>query len=175
MTMRRWGLLAGMLGTGLGYVSAGQWSALNDDGLHDVDNAAILVLQKPADALRRLPGDNAGNQVDWVRAVQDGYIRPRSTLDGQRPIEVFDLDVIMSDTGSLPGVRFPHRPHTLWLDCANCHDAIFKAEAGANAVTMSKILEGEYCGICHGAVAFPLTECNRCHSLDMPVHRKGAQ
>jgi hypothetical protein len=24
---------------------------------------------------------------------------------------------------------------------------------------------GEHCGRCHGAVAFPLTECTRCHSV----------
>ena len=28
-----------------------------------------------------------------------------------------------------------------------------------------KILQGEYCGQCHGAVAFPLTQCLRCHSV----------
>jgi hypothetical protein len=34
------------------------------------------------------------------------------------------------------------------------------------------VLSGEKCGLCHGAVAFPLTECNRCHSVqrDSPAH-----
>jgi c(7)-type cytochrome triheme protein len=68
----------------------------------------------------------------------------------------------------MPAVRFPHRPHTLWLDCANCHEHLFKSKAGANKLSMQKILEGEQCGLCHGAVAFPLTECNRCHST--PQH-----
>ena len=30
---------------------------------------------------------------------------------------------------------------------------------------MLLILAGEKCGLCHGAVAFPLTECLRCHSV----------
>jgi hypothetical protein len=29
---------------------------------------------------------------------------------------------------------------------------------------MLHILEGKQCGQCHGAVAFPLTECARCHN-----------
>ncbi|HEX9180451.1 MAG TPA: c(7)-type cytochrome triheme domain-containing protein, partial [Burkholderiales bacterium] len=56
----------------------------------------------------------------------------------------------------------------LWLDCANCHEHLFKSKAGANKLSMQKILEGEQCGLCHGAVAFPLTECGRCHST--PQH-----
>ena len=147
-----------------GVLYAGQWSTLAEDGLHDPQNPALGVLQNPADALSRLPADNAGNQVDWVRALADGYIRPRSTLKENRPVEVLDSDILMSNTGSLPGVRFPHKPHTLWLDCGNCHEQIFRSKAGATPVTMGKILEGQYCGVCHGAVAFPLTECNRCHS-----------
>jgi nitrate/TMAO reductase-like tetraheme cytochrome c subunit len=29
---------------------------------------------------------------------------------------------------------------------------------------MSAILLGEKCGVCHGKVAFPVSECRRCHS-----------
>jgi hypothetical protein len=28
---------------------------------------------------------------------------------------------------------------------------------------MTKIAAGEYCGRCHDRVAFPLTDCLRCH------------
>jgi hypothetical protein len=34
---------------------------------------------------------------------------------------------------------------------------------------MNQILHGEQCGLCHGAVSFPLTECNRCHSVSRPA------
>lgn len=146
---------------------ASEWKPLKEDGLHDPQNSSLQWLQNPADALRRMPSDSAGNKVDWVRAFEDGYIRPRSSLSGTEETEQLDTEIIMNDTGSLPRVLFPHKQHTRWLDCENCHEKIFKSKAGATPVTMSKILEGEYCGVCHGAVSFPLTECNRCHSVPL--------
>ena len=80
-------------------------------------------------------------------------------------VRVLDQDLIIARDGSMPAVKFPHRQHTLWLDCANCHEKLFKSQAGANKFSMTAILNGEQCGLCHGAVAFPLTECNRCHSV----------
>jgi len=158
------GILAGALLAGvLGW--AGSWLPLARDGLHDPQSPAIALLQQPAEALALLPPDTAGNQVRWVRALQEGIIRPRSNLYESTEVRVLDLDVIMRNTGAMPMVRFPHRLHTEWLDCANCHDHIFARKAGATPVNMFAILEGEYCGRCHGAVSFPLTECNRCHSV----------
>ena len=146
---------------------AGEWKTLMEDGLHDPENPSLQWLQNPGDALRRMPSDSAGNRVDWVRAFQDGYIRPRSSIKGEAEVRMLDTEIIMNDTGSLPRVMFPHLQHTVWLDCENCHEHIFKSKAGATPVTMSKILDGEYCGVCHGAVSFPLTECNRCHSVPL--------
>ena len=142
-----------------------EWLPLAKDGLHDPSNAGLKWLQNPSDALSRLPADSAGNKVDWIRAFEDGYINPRSGLNNKNPPELLDTIILMNDTGSLPGVLFPHRQHTQWLDCKNCHEKIFKEKAGATPITMLKILEGKYCGVCHGAVSFPLTECNRCHSV----------
>lgn len=150
-----------------GVVQAQAWRPIANDGLHDPEAPATAILQEPAEALSRLPQDTAGNRVDWVRALQDGYIEPRTSLDGNKEKEVLDLDVIMTGggDGSMPYVRFPHKPHTQWLECGNCHEALFRSEAGATPVSMLAILDGEYCGRCHGAVSFPLTECNRCHSV----------
>jgi c(7)-type cytochrome triheme protein len=78
---------------------------------------------------------------------------------------VLDQDILLNLKGGTPIVRFPHLQHTLWLDCSNCHDKIFKQQTGATKISMQKILQGEQCGVCHGAVAFPLTECTRCHSV----------
>jgi c(7)-type cytochrome triheme protein len=146
---------------------ASDWKTLKQDGLHDPENPSLQWLQNPGDALRRMPSDSAGNKVDWVRAFDDGYIRPRSSITGEAEARQLDTEIIMNDTGSLPRVLFPHRQHTKWLDCENCHEKIFRSKAGATPVTMSKILDGEYCGVCHGAVSFPLTECNRCHSVPL--------
>jgi c(7)-type cytochrome triheme protein len=145
--------------------AVGPWMPLAKDGVHDPENPALPLLQEPAKALSQLPPDTAGNRVRWVEALQGGYINPRTNIHPETEIQVLDLDIIMPRTGSAKFVRFPHRPHTEWLDCSNCHDEIFKAEAGATPVNMLEILSGKYCGRCHGAVAFPLTECDRCHSV----------
>ena len=144
---------------------AREWKPLGDDGFHDPANPSLGLLQEPAEALGLLPPDTAGNQVNWVHALEGGYLDPRSNLYPGTDVEVLDLDIVMRRTGSANYVTFPHRPHTEWLDCSNCHDKIFLPKAGATPISMLEILSGEYCGRCHGAVAFPLTECNRCHNV----------
>ena len=143
------------------------WKPLAEDGLHDPGNPALAELQQPNDAMADFPKDFAtiGNQVDWVRALEQGVIVPRTNIFPDTHIEVLDLDIIMDQTSQMPMVRFPHKAHTQWLDCVNCHDQFFTKKAGGNPVNMFAILAGEYCGRCHGAVAFPLTECRRCHSV----------
>ena len=150
------------------------WPRLQDDGVHDPRSPAMAVLQQPAEALAPLPRDTAGNLVNWVQALDSGAIAPRSTLLESTPVRTRDDAIIVARYGSMPAVRFPHRQHTLWLDCANCHDQIFKAELGANKLSMVAILDGQQCGVCHGAVAFPLTECNRCHSVPNELLRRQA-
>ncbi len=143
---------------------AGPWKSLDKDGLHDPSNPAARLLQQPAEALSTLPPATGGNRVDWVAAVRNGQIAPRHSLDGTGDKEVRRTTIIMRNTlGFLP-VTFPHEGHSLWMSCDMCHDSIFAPEVNANDITMVKILEGEYCGVCHGAVSFPLTECNRCHA-----------
>lgn len=143
------------------------WRALAADGLHDPDNALIAYLQQPAEALGALPrGGTDGNQVDWMAALSTGAIAPRTNIMPETKVRVLDLDIVFPDTAGQPHVVFPHRQHTEWLDCSNCHPSVFVAKAGANQFGMLDILQGEYCGRCHGAVAFPLTECTRCHSRD---------
>lgn len=111
-----------------------------------------------------LPKDNAGN-VDWVKSLNQGIIKPLESLDPNRPpTPVIDLDIVFKVKGDLPDVVYPHYPHTQWLGCNNCHPKIFIMQAGANKVTMKKIEEGQFCGRCHGIVAFPLSNCTRCHS-----------
>jgi c(7)-type cytochrome triheme protein len=34
---------------------------------------------------------------------------------------------------------------------------------GATKYSMVEIFEGKYCGVCHGTVAFPNIDCQRCH------------
>ena len=105
--------------------------------------------------------------VDWVQALQQGIIHPKDTLTGDSETPTMpplDFNIIFKAKGDIPDVVYPHRPHTEWLDCRNCHPGIFKMQAGSNPVTMEKIVQGEFCGRCHGKVSFPLSDCSRCHS-----------
>jgi c(7)-type cytochrome triheme protein len=135
------------------------------DGIHDPTSPAIGVLQEPAEALSSLPPDTAGNGVRWVRALEEGKIKPRASIDPNYTVNLRTTEVLLMKTADMHLVRFPHREHTAWLDCSNCHDALFSRTAGATKIGMFLVLAGEKCGLCHGAVAFPLTECNRCHSV----------
>jgi c(7)-type cytochrome triheme protein len=150
------------------------WRALASDGVHDPRAPGLAQLQQPAEALAALPRDTAGNLVRWVDAIDQGAIAPRTNLLPETQVRVLDQDLIIAKFGSMPAVKFPHRAHTLWLDCSNCHNALFIDKAGANKFSMTAILNGEQCGVCHGAVAFPLTECNRCHSVPNESLRRRA-
>ena len=141
------------------------WLPLAQDELHDPADPALNLLQNPAKALSMLPRAGAGDQVNWVKAIEDKNIRPSITLHSNAQAEILNLDVLLRNTDEMNMVTFPHKQHTEWLSCSNCHEDIFKSKGGANKFGMFDILNGESCGRCHGAVAFPLTECNRCHNV----------
>jgi c(7)-type cytochrome triheme protein len=110
------------------------------------------------------PRDVMGN-LDWVAAAKEGLIQPRPGIDPDTPdIVPMPLDVRLDPGIPSMEVVFPHAAHTYWLRCDNCHPAIFQMRAGADPITMAGIFAGEYCGRCHGKVAFPpATGCTRCH------------
>lgn len=134
------------------------------DGIHDPTDEGLRVLQDPTKVLLNLPVDRLG-EVDWVKALNEGLIRPRNTLTAVGKPHVLDMDVLMKNTAQMPYVLFPHKAHTQWLACANCHSTIFVPKAGANPITMAKVMTGQYCGKCHGTVAFTWILCERCHSI----------
>jgi c(7)-type cytochrome triheme protein len=95
-------------------------------------------------------------------------IAPRNGADDKAEEQpVFPLDVALVPAGNAAfKAVFPHGAHTAVLSCATCHPAIFQMAAGADPITMAKIYAGEYCGRCHGKVAFlPATACGRCHPV----------
>lgn len=156
-------LLAMFAAVGLAW--AGDRPALLKDGLHDPFNPSLSMLQEPSATIANLPKDTVGAGVNWGKALEQGAINPRTNIQPETKIKVLNQDVLMPKTGAELIVRFPHKQHTQWIDCNNCHDGLFKSKAGTTPATnMFSILQGESCGVCHGAVAFPLTECNRCHS-----------
>jgi len=136
-----------------------------EDAIHDPGNDGTLLLQPPLAAFDLLPRSNAGNRVDWVKALGEQRITPRADrLDTKVAPIVMDLNIVREVKGSMPDVVYPHKQHTEWLDCSNCHPAIFVPQKGANQISMASILLGQKCGVCHGKVAFPVSECRLCHS-----------
>ena len=136
-----------------------------ESGIHDPANDMTLQLQPPAVAFAGLPRAPSGNHIDWVKALDAKAIQPR--WDRQDPAAkaiVMDLNIVREVKGSMPDVVYPHKQHTEWLDCSNCHPAIFVPQKGANQLSMASILLGQGCGVCHGKVAFPVSECRLCHS-----------
>ncbi len=113
--------------------------------------------------MKNFPVDYEGN-IDWVKAFKDNVVHPKESLDPAKPpMPPFNFDIEIPAVGAMPNVVFPHFPHTYWLDCGNCHPSIFVMKRGANPISMVKIVNGEFCGRCHGRVAFPISACNRCH------------
>lgn len=137
---------------------------LIDDGVHD-PSADLGDLQSPIEALKQLPEATFGNGVNWVDALAKHKINPRADQSGSKSQFTLDMNIPMSVPGTMNDVLFPHKAHTAWLACSNCHTGIFKMQRGGNPITMRKINNGEYCGVCHGKVAFPIADCNRCHSV----------
>lgn len=150
--------------------SQDNWIPLAKDKVHDPRGAGIVELQEPGEGLFELPPHQAGNRVLWAKALDRAAISPRRSIypTGNK-VQVLDLDVLMDLRGSMPVVRFPHKIHTQWLACDNCHEELFKSRVGETKISMYTILQGEQCGLCHGSVAFPLTECPICHSVERPA------
>ncbi len=142
-----------------------------EDGLRDPQNEATHILAAPKPAFEGLPTSEFGNRVDWVKTLDEKKIRPRwDREDPDAEPFVMDLDIVRPVKASVPDVVFPHRQHTEWLFCSNCHPAIFIPQKGANQINMSAILLGQKCGVCHGKVSFPITtkSCKKCHSKPKP-------
>jgi len=149
-----------------------------EDGIHDSGNDGTHVLQPPLVAFEGLPKTDFGNYVDWVKSLDDGLLKPRyDRFDPKVEPLVMDLNIVREVKASMPDVVFPHKPHTQWLHCSNCHPKIFIPQRNANVINMSAILLGQKCGVCHGKVSFPITtkSCKKCHSKEKPKDWKPPQ
>lgn len=139
--------------------------AIDSVDFMDEDNPDRHRLQTADEATRGFPYD-ANGFPDWMKALNSGLIKPRTSLTNKEGMEVLDLDIVMRNTKEMPFVKFPHRSHTLWLACSNCHPDPFEQKAGAAQIRMNNIFRGQYCGKCHDRVAFvTFFSCARCHSV----------
>ena len=78
-------------------------------------------------------------------------------------------DVVLNRLSDLNDVRpviFPHWFHRIRFRCKVCHNELgFEMRAGANEMTMDKIIDGQFCGLCHNdEIAWGVENCDLCHS-----------
>ncbi|MDH4044022.1 MAG: multiheme c-type cytochrome [Gemmatimonadota bacterium] len=123
--------------------------------------------------LALLPRDAAGN-VDWNAALRSGVIRPRAAVPGRDSSAFhpgFGFDFYTPAAMPMAEAFFPHSGHTQWVACTSCHAAVYRYPRDTTT-TMAAINAGQSCGVCHRAVAFPASTCERCHAaLSMPPGR----
>jgi c(7)-type cytochrome triheme protein len=116
--------------------------------------------------LSKLPKAKYGNGIDWGQAVSKGLIKPAHYLDVKPPaVAVIKPLLLEAEWAGIPAAIFSHKVHTQWLDCNNCHPDIFNIKLKTTKhFSMSRILNREFCGVCHLSVAFPMDDCKRCHT-----------
>jgi len=117
----------------------------------------------------RLPRGRLGNGIDWEKAEEQGLIKPVDILEGisiKRAAMVKQKDFsLVATTEGMPEIIFSHKKHTVWNGCELCHPDLFLGvKKGSTKYSMVEIFDGKYCGACHTSVAFPLTDCQRCHT-----------
>ncbi len=106
--------------------------------------------------------------IDWEEAETEGLVKPVDVVEGvsiKKPLLKTQEDIALkSRVKWVSDIVFSHKKHTVWNGCELCHPEIFPAtKVGANRYTMFHIKNGEYCGACHGKVAFSVDSCSECH------------
>jgi c(7)-type cytochrome triheme protein len=113
------------------------------------------------------PKGRFGNNVDWEAAELSGKIKLVDTLPEisvkRRPLEVPKDYSIEAKMAGLPEIIFSHKKHAVWNGCELCHPDLYSVKAGTTKYSMEEVFAGKYCGLCHGSVAFPTIDCQRCH------------
>ena len=117
---------------------------------------------------KTMPRERLGNGIDWEKAEEKGKIKIVDYLEGvsikgiklkdPAPINLKPLEKDM------PEIIFSHTKHSKWSGCELCHPEIFGIKKGSQPYSMEEIFAGQYCGVCHGPVAFPNLDCQRCHT-----------
>jgi len=135
---------------------------------HSVGKAGEKQEYDYATFAARLPKQNFGQLIDWEKAESERFIQPIDFLEGvsfqRRALNAEKDFSITSKSTWMPNIIFSHKKHVIWNGCEVCHPDIFPSvKKGALRYNMLEISGGQYCGVCHNRVAFPLNDCNRCH------------
>lgn len=137
----------------------------NCDRCHSLGKSAPLT--DFSTFVAEFPKGRFGNKVDWEAAELAHKISLTDTLPEvsvKRAALAVPKDYsIEAKINGLPEIIFSHKKHATWNGCELCHPDVFSVKAGATKYTMQDIFAGRYCGLCHGSVAFPAADCQRCH------------
>ena len=115
-----------------------------------------------------MPRETFGNGINWEKAEEEGKLKLVDHLEGvsvpKEKLKVQEDFSLKPKLEGMPDIIFSHAKHTFWSGCELCHPDIFVGiRKGSTKYSMIDIFDGKYCGVCHGRVAFPLTDCQRCH------------
>ncbi len=116
-----------------------------------------------------MPKERGGNGINWEQAEESGVIKLIDYIEGlstKRPPMANQKDfAIGAKVEGVPEIIFSHKKHTVWNGCEVCHPDIFVGvKKGVEKYSMIDLFAGKYCGACHGKVAFPQSDCRRCHT-----------
>lgn len=116
-----------------------------------------------------MPKERGGNGINWEKAEESGAIKLIDYVEGvstKRAPMVNQKDFsIGANVEGVPEIIFSHKKHTVWNGCELCHPDIFVGvKRGSEKYSMIDLFAGKYCGACHGNVAFPQSDCRRCHT-----------
>jgi c(7)-type cytochrome triheme protein len=119
--------------------------------------------------VEKMPRETFGNGINWEKAEEQGLIKPADYIEGvsvkKGQMKVNPDFALKAKVEGMPDIIFSHSKHTVWNGCELCHPSIFVGiKKGITKYTMIELFEGKYCGVCHVKVAFPMTNCQRCHS-----------
>lgn len=137
-----------------------------DENCNKCHNGDLGYGREKFEKLPKLPFSKFGNRIDWSSSLEKGLIEPLQYL--KIPPEIgFDKELLLeAEWSMIPPAIFPHKSHIKWLDCNNCHPEIFNIKKKTTKhFLMEYIKEGQFCGVCHLTIAFPMTDCHRCHPI----------
>lgn len=121
-----------------------------------------------AEFRKPLPKERFGNEIDWMKAEEQKIIALTDQIEGisikRNKLKNPDKFEINARIAGMPDIIFSHEKHTVWNGCELCHPDLFGVRKGATEYSMEDIFNGRFCGACHGKVAFPNEDCQRCHS-----------
>jgi len=119
--------------------------------------------------MEKMPKETFGNGINWEKAEDAGLLKLVDSLDGvslkKNTMKIQGDFSLKSKVEGMPDIIFSHEKHTVWSGCELCHPDIFVGiKKGASKYSMIELFDGKYCGVCHDRVAFPQTDCKRCHA-----------